>query len=79
MAGFNLTFQKWFVSFTNENNYKTDLQCCSYGSETKKNFHSRSPITTLKGTFLNFLSYLKISDWHLVPGDFYKKQIPQFL
>ena len=25
-AGFSLTFQKWFVSFTNENNSKTDLE-----------------------------------------------------
>ena len=24
-SGFNLTFQKWFVIFSNKNNHKTDL------------------------------------------------------
>ena len=34
--GFDLTFQKWFVSFPYENNHKTDLNCVHHGYWMKK-------------------------------------------
>ena len=27
LSGFDLAFQKWFVSFPNENNRQTDIKC----------------------------------------------------
>ena len=41
-SGFDLTFQKWFMSFPSENNYKTDLKFCQPWFATMKMFHSRS-------------------------------------
>ena len=37
-AGFNLTFQKEFVSFSNENNHKTDLKFCAPWLVHEENF-----------------------------------------
>ena len=54
-AGFDLTFQKWFVSFPSENNYKTDLKCCPPWLRDNEMFHSRSPKTVFNG-----ISYLFI-------------------
>ena len=37
-SGFDLTFQKWFVSFPNENNRKTDLKFCAPWISDEENF-----------------------------------------
>ena len=37
-SGFDLTFQKWFLSFVNEANFKTDVKCCSSWVGSKDNF-----------------------------------------
>ena len=63
-SGFDLTFKKWFVSFSNENNLaKPILNTAHHGWMIKKNFHSR----LLKTAFW------KRSDLYLVPEDFCKK------
>ena len=36
--GFDLTFQKWFVSFPNKNNSKTDLKFCAPWLLDEENF-----------------------------------------
>ena len=37
ISGFNLTFQKGFVSYHNRNNHKTDPTCCQPWSSEEKN------------------------------------------
>ena len=51
----NLTFQKWFVSFPNENNSKADLNVAYHSLETKKIFHSRLSELALN----NFLPFYR--------------------
>ena len=69
MSAFNLTFQKLFVSSTNDNNCKTDLKLCPPQLEDKKKFHSRLPETVLNSISFTFLSNWKTSDLHLVLED----------
>ena len=73
---FDLTFQKWFVSFPNVNNCKTDLKCRPPCLDKKKIFHSKLPKTALDIISFTSLSYWwKASDWHLILENFYKKNV----
>ena len=72
VTGFDLTFQKWFVSLPNEVNNKTDLNVAHHVSE-KKIFHSRLSKLALSSIFYLFI-FLRISDLHLAPEVFNKKQ-----
>ena len=53
-TGFDLTFQKWFVSFPYENNRKLMLSVIHHGWATNKIFHSRLPKTVFNSIFLLF-------------------------
>ena len=72
VTGFDLTFQKWFVSLPNEVNNKTDLNVAHHVSE-KKILHSRLSKLALSSIFYLFI-FLRISDLHLAPEVFNKKQ-----
>ena len=64
-AGFDLTFRKWFVSFSNENNCtKLMLNTTPHGWVIKNIFHPRLLKTTASW---------KRSDLYLVPEGFYEK------
>ena len=52
ISGFDLTFQKWFVSFPNENNSKTDLKFCTPWSLDEENFEIHQICNLLKKTFI---------------------------
>ena len=58
-SGFNLTFQKWFVSLPNEINSKTDLEYHSPWFRDKKYLHSRLPKLVLNSIFTFFISQKK--------------------
>ena len=54
-TGFDLTFQKWFVSFPNEINSKTDLECLLHWLRDETNFHSKLSKLALNGIFYFFI------------------------
>ena len=65
-SGFDLTFQKCFVSFPNKNNSKLISNIAHHGWARKKNFHSRSP------TVLNDISITFLSEQHQICALYYK-------
>ena len=55
VSGFDLTFKKWCVSFSNENNSaKLILNTAHHGWVIKEIFHSTSLKIALNGIFLPF-------------------------
>ena len=55
-SGFDLTFQKSFMNFINENNSKSGLNVAHHVSE-KKIFYSRLSKLALSSIFFTFLSF----------------------
>ena len=50
-TGFDLTFQKRFVSFTNKNNHKTDLNCMPNIVRFQRKFCTKDCVNDLKELF----------------------------
>ena len=57
ITGFDLTFQKWFVIFPNENKRKTDVKCCPPWLSWKRKFATLDYTNSLKRHFLTFFSW----------------------
>ena len=77
LAGLDLTFQKWFLSFANENKRKTNVKCWPPWLDYEEYFSRQHPKTALNDIYFIFL--LKTSDLCLILEDVYEKSYENIL